>query len=1165
MAKLKLGVDLKGFKAGMVVAGRELDKFKRKSRKTVAANQKGFSSLKKSALGLATAFGALSAALTVATITKGIISIGSEFEKMMAVVKSVSRATQSEFEAMNATVRDLGATTEFTATQAAEGLKFLTMAGIEANEALAALPGTLDLATAGQLGLGEAADIASNAMTAMGMSADELNRINDSFINTTTRSNSTVQMLAESFKYVAPTARALGYDIEQTNAMLGRLHDAGIQGSMAGTQLNQALLRANKTMAKMGMEGDLLDLLRKIKEEQWSVNEVMSEFAGRGGRAILVLKELIPEIEDLEQAQRDNADAATDMADAYRDTTIGAFDELKSAIQGIAIDVFTEDAGDLKDAIQNLTETIRSNKTEIAAFGEFLLSSANAMVNLVAIMGKYSKLRSIWGTSSQAADLADQGKLGMKMNEFLEKGFLERQRIVDAIIADEERLGAAEKARIGESGAILSMALARKRTDFENTYAAMGEDVTDFIDNLLDEANSIEKTTNSVELTGDALEESKKDMKDIADEAERNAEAWEKAKKETEAWVRALGGTGIFSKGFEPGGQRMSSINQPNAYQVAYDRQIADIMKMPVIGDDYSGTDLIEDFDEPVNEIADLIEDTFSRAAAAGIEDGFDGVKQVIASTVAVAVQKGVSDMVSTAIHPIAGAIAGPIAGALAFKAISNSPYGGGPSEGEIIREQQQRNIKELKKNTEALDRTTQALKNVFSSFSSDIFNMTESFRLTFESIKEDFSDIVLTIVPGGGSFTEQMYDIFEQLIDPTSPLSLKSEMLNMEDYGLTSLENFITKVTENIPDALDAVDFAAFVSNVDSFRVAFDKLHEDIMDSAAGLAEAAGDSFRTAGEIQKREFGKTATDILLGMVQLFESDSVYVQGVTKFAKTLVDMGASWEDLGDVMLATLIPGTQEYIDAQKVVHDLQMANSLELADIARTMMEPFKSLVNSIDDFNYGQKTKDYTVEDWQEEIFDLNDQIKSLDDTTSSYNDDALDLMNKQFAATQTLVSLAENQLNAYLDAQQSIEQQIWEMSGGGGSQYTSTALWQERYSALLSTAQTSGDVSDVKAFQDFIDPYMSTLMTAGFSGDQLRSQAIADLSGLSAGMNIPINDLRTLADTEVTAVKEPLYISININIDGEEIGYAVSKQIESGNAVLIESIDSRIEEKLS
>lgn len=169
------------------------------------------------------------------------LEVGAAFEHTMATVRGVMRATPEQFLRLEGIARQMGATLEWTATESAEALKYLGMAGLSAEESIKALPPTLDLATAGQIALARAADISTNAMIAMGLSVDELDHVNDIFVATITRTNVNMEQMAESFKYAAPKAKAYGYSIEELAAMIGLLGNAGVQGCFS--EQNQVLTK----------------------------------------------------------------------------------------------------------------------------------------------------------------------------------------------------------------------------------------------------------------------------------------------------------------------------------------------------------------------------------------------------------------------------------------------------------------------------------------------------------------------------------------------------------------------------------------------------------------------------------------------------------------------------------------------------------------------------------------------------------------------------------------------------------------------------------------------------------------------------------------------------------------------------------------------------------
>ncbi|MFH2129767.1 MAG: phage tail tape measure protein [bacterium] len=307
----------------------------------------------------------------ISQLDKQTFELGKTFERSMATVRGVMRATDEEFIALTESARKMGAMTEWTATQSAEALNYLGMAGFNAEKAIAALPGVLDLATAGGIDLGRASDIATNALTAMGLQVAELGRVNDVFVGTITRTNTNMNMMAESFTYGAPVAKAFGYNIEQLSAMIGVLGNAGVQGSMAGTQLSFAFQQVEDVFKKLGMDGTgktLIDALEAINQRGMDAQEIMDLFGERAGRAALILKDSIPDYRRLVDELKNAKGEAKTLADVMRNTTDGAVKELGSAFDDIMLQAFTDETGTLVDTIKNLTRYIRENKEELSGF-----------------------------------------------------------------------------------------------------------------------------------------------------------------------------------------------------------------------------------------------------------------------------------------------------------------------------------------------------------------------------------------------------------------------------------------------------------------------------------------------------------------------------------------------------------------------------------------------------------------------------------------------------------------------------------------------------------------------------------------------------------------------------------------------------------------------------
>lgn len=174
---------------------------------------------------------------------KSIINVGASFQDQMARVQAVSNATKEEFEEMRKEAERLGATTRYSALEAAKALENLVRNGLKAKDATKALSGVLQLAGSQAIELGEAADIATAAMNGFGKEVTDLNRINDILAATCSNSATNVKELAEGLKVAAPIAKVLNISMEEVCAALGTFANVGIKGSQAGTALRIMLNR----------------------------------------------------------------------------------------------------------------------------------------------------------------------------------------------------------------------------------------------------------------------------------------------------------------------------------------------------------------------------------------------------------------------------------------------------------------------------------------------------------------------------------------------------------------------------------------------------------------------------------------------------------------------------------------------------------------------------------------------------------------------------------------------------------------------------------------------------------------------------------------------------------------------------------------------------------
>jgi len=354
----------KKLKTGAKGARGELDKFDKKNKE-----------LEKSTKSVTSSLGQFVTVLAAVAAAKDAIRTIADFEQSMVTLGAVAGATGDQLEALEVTARKLGATTRFSATEAADGLLFLARAGFETEEAIAALPATLDLATTGAIELGEAADVASNILSGFGLEAKETSRVVDSLVNVSNRANTSVAQLAQAFVDVAPIAKAAGQSLEETASQLGVLGDSGIQGSKAGVALRGILLslenpsvKARKAFRSLGLDLDefnkqgvsATEILRRFVAAGADLPRAANVFNTRFAGAALIIGEAANRVDELTEAQKENRGAAEEQARVMADTLGGAFKSLISATEEFILSIGDSGAaGSLKNMVEAVTDGIR--------------------------------------------------------------------------------------------------------------------------------------------------------------------------------------------------------------------------------------------------------------------------------------------------------------------------------------------------------------------------------------------------------------------------------------------------------------------------------------------------------------------------------------------------------------------------------------------------------------------------------------------------------------------------------------------------------------------------------------------------------------------------------------------------------------------------------------
>lgn len=310
------------------------------------------------------------------------ISTFADFEQSMAQVAAITRATSAEMGRMNELAKQLGSTTEFTASQAASGLRFLGQAGFTAAQSVQALPDVLNLATAAALDLGRAADITSNIMGAFGISAANAHEAADVLALASSRANTDVEQLGSAMAMAGPVANALGVDIGATAAAIGALSDLGIQGSQAGTGLRRVLSSlanatpaATRALAGMGLTldelnpqtNDLTDIVDRLAEANIGASEAFTIFGDRGAPAILALVENNDKLRELTEELGSAEGAARVMAETMRDTLTGDLNSLQSVIEGIRITIGEAFSESIRARVQATTARLQDLNSLLAS------------------------------------------------------------------------------------------------------------------------------------------------------------------------------------------------------------------------------------------------------------------------------------------------------------------------------------------------------------------------------------------------------------------------------------------------------------------------------------------------------------------------------------------------------------------------------------------------------------------------------------------------------------------------------------------------------------------------------------------------------------------------------------------------------------------------------
>ena len=232
---------------------------------------------------------------------KEVIEVGKTFDTQMSKVEAISGATADEVERLRDKAKEMGQTTKFTATEAGEAFEYMAMAGWKTEDMLQGIDGIMNLAAAAGSDLGTTSDIVTDALTAFGYSAKDAGHFADILAAAATNSNTNVEMMGASFKYVAPLCGSLGYSAEDAAIALGLMANSGIKADMAGTSLRNVLQRLAKPTKESGTAMNMLGLsLSDSNGRMYSLLEIMQQLRGAMGEVKIPMDEFNQLCEELD-------------------------------------------------------------------------------------------------------------------------------------------------------------------------------------------------------------------------------------------------------------------------------------------------------------------------------------------------------------------------------------------------------------------------------------------------------------------------------------------------------------------------------------------------------------------------------------------------------------------------------------------------------------------------------------------------------------------------------------------------------------------------------------------------------------------------------------------------------------------------------------------------
>lgn len=332
---------------------------------------------------------ALAASAALAGLGLATGKVGADFEAQMSRVASISGASAEQIEALNEAAKEMGETTQFSATESGKALEYMAMAGWKTEQMVDGLSGVMNLAAASGEELGTVSDIVTDALTAFGLKASDSAHFADVLARASSSANTNVSMMGETFKYAAPVAGSLGYNVEDVAVAIGLMANAGIKGEKSGTALRGMLtnlakpsrqnseymekLRISMTDASGEVKplnkllSEMRDKFKKLTEAQKA--EYAAGIAGKEAMSgmLALVNSSDADFKKLTNAINNSNGAAEEMAKTANDNLKGELKLLGSAAEGVGIAFYEKFEKQASGAVEKLTKKVSKFSRDLSS------------------------------------------------------------------------------------------------------------------------------------------------------------------------------------------------------------------------------------------------------------------------------------------------------------------------------------------------------------------------------------------------------------------------------------------------------------------------------------------------------------------------------------------------------------------------------------------------------------------------------------------------------------------------------------------------------------------------------------------------------------------------------------------------------------------------------